>query len=373
MRARATGFYGRVRRRSGEGLKRAVEGEGQVNAQRVMIQLLKRLPAPVLYRLSGQSPIERDGRRLDAMAQVLWAQGKKERPLESRSPEEARAVMAGALGLVQTRPRPMAEVRDVSIAGASPLKARLYVPHGAQTPSPLLLWFHQGGCVIGDLETSHPFCTLLAERAGCRVLSVDYRLAPEHKFPAAAEDALSAYEWAVGHAEELGADPLRFAVGGDSAGGYLSAVITQAVKAREDVPRPVFQLLLYPWVDANAGTESYRTMGDAWPLSAPMMSWFADLYLNDPSEAASPLASPLRNGDFRGLPPAYVATAGFDPLRDEGELYAEKLRVAGVPVTYRCFDALPHGFASFAGAIPAAERACCEIAGALAAAVGPVR
>lgn len=344
-----------------------------MNARRVIIQLLKRLPDSVLYRLSGQPPIERDGRRLDAMAQVLWAQGKKERPLELRSPQEARAVMAAALGLVQMPPRRMAEVRDVSIAGASPLKARLYVPLGAQTPSPLLLWFHQGGCVIGDLETSHPFCTVLAERARCRVLSVDYRLAPEHTFPAAAEDAIAAYEWAARHADELGANAARIAVGGDSAGGYLSAVITHTMKAREDIPRPVFQLLVYPWVDAMGDTESYRTMADAWPLSAPMMAWFAELYLNNPAEAASPLASPLRNADFSGLPPAYIATAGFDPLRNEGELYAQKLEAAGVQVTYRCFDSLPHGFASFAGAIPLAERACGEIAGVLAAVVRPVR
>ncbi|MEX2015657.1 MAG: alpha/beta hydrolase [Candidatus Hydrogenedentales bacterium] len=341
-----------------------------MNAQRIVIQVLKRLPDSVLYRLSGQAPIELDGRRLDAMAQVLWAQGKKERPLESRSPEEARAVMSAALGLVQMRPRQIAEVRDISVDGTSdPLKTRLYVPHGAGSASALLLWFHQGGCVIGDLETSHPFCTLLAERAGCRVLSVDYRLAPEHKFPAAAEDAIAAYEWAASHADEIGADASRIAVGGDSAGGYLSAVITHAMRTREDIPRPVFQLLVYPWVDAIANTESYRTMADAWPLSAPMMAWFADLYLNDASEAASPLASPLRNDAFDGLPPAYIATAGFDPLRNEGELYAEKLRAAGVPVTYRCYDSLPHGFASFAGAIPAAERACGEIADVLAAKV----
>jgi acetyl esterase len=346
------------------------EDEGEdMGAQRLVIQLLKRLPDSVLYRLSGQPPVERDGRRLDAMAQVLWAQGKKERPLESRSPEAARAVMAAALGLVQMRPRTVAEVRDVTIGAASPLKGRLYVPRDAPMESPLLLWFHQGGCVIGDLETSHPFCTLLAERAACRVLSVDYRLAPEHTFPAAAEDAVAAYEWAARHADELGADASRMAVGGDSAGGYLSAVITHTMKAREDVPRPVFQLLVYPWVDAIADTESYRTMADAWPLSASMMAWFAELYLNDAREAESVLASPLRNDDFSGLPPAYIATAGFDPLRDEGEQYSEKLRTAGVPVTYRCFDSLPHGFASFAGAIPAAKRACWEIADAFAAAL----
>ena len=340
-----------------------------MNAQRMAIQVLKRLPSPILYRLSGQPPIRRDGRQLDAMAQVLWAQGKKERPLESRSPQEARAVMSAALGLVQMPPRPMAEVRDITIGAASPLKARLYVPHGAQTPSPLLLWFHQGGCVIGDLDTSHPFCTLLAERAACRVLNVDYRLAPEHRFPAAAEDALAAYEWAAGQADGLGADPSRIAVGGDSAGGYLTAVVTHALRTREDLPQPVFQLLVYPWLDAMGETDSYRTMADAWPLSAAMMAWFAALYLNEPGEAASPLASPIRNDAFDGLPSAYIATAGFDPLRDEGALYAEKLRAAGVPVTYRCFDALPHGFASFAGAIPTAKGACAEIAGAFAAAM----
>ena len=237
---------------------------------------------------------------------------------------------------------------------AGGIPARVYHPPGLDAPRPLLLYFHQGGCVIGDLDWCESFCSLLAETARCRVLSVDYRLGPEHRFPAAQDDALAAYAWAAAHAEEIGGDPRRLAVGGDSAGGGLSAMICHEMKRREG-PTPVLQLLIYPWVVALADNQSYRDYALGWPLSADGMRWFVAHYLNDDAEREDPRMSPLLEEDFTGLPPAVVATAGFDPLRDEGAAYAEKLQKAGVPVRYRCYETLSHTFTAFGGAVPAAR------------------
>jgi acetyl esterase/lipase len=224
-----------------------------------------------------------------------------------------------------------------------------------------MLYFHQGGNVIGDLDTCEAFCSLIAERARCYVLSVDYRLAPEHKFPAAADDAIAAYRWAREHAKELGADPGRLAVGGDSAGGGLSAVVTHALKKAGE-PQPLLQLLIYPWVTAASKFPSYETYGDAFPLNAAMMDWFANYYFNGEAERSDTRASPLREEDFGDLAPAQIITAGFDPLCDEGEAYAEKLRQGGTPVAFRCEEHLTHSFTSMMGTVPAARRALEQIA-----------
>jgi len=242
------------------------------------------------------------------------------------------------------RPRAVAEVRAVDAGG---VPARLYVPPEAPTPSPLALWFHGGGHVVGDLESHDPTCRWYAREAGVRVLAVDYRLAPEHRFPAAVDDALGAFRHAVAHAAQLGADSARIAVAGDSAGGNLAAVVAQ-LAVNDDVP-PAFQFLIYPVCDYTREWRSYDLFATGFFLTRAEMRWYRSHYLADDDAASDPRASPLLREDLTGLAPAYVATAGFDPLRDEAEEYARRLRAAGVPVTLRRFAGYTHGFASMLG------------------------
>jgi acetyl esterase len=228
-------------------------------------------------------------------------------------------------------------------AGAIPV--RLYRPE-ATGPLPLLVHFHGGGFVVCDLDTHDASCRELARSAGCAVLSVDYRLAPEARFPAAPEDCFAATLWAAANAARLGADPARIAVGGDSAGGNLAAVVTAMARDRGG-PRLVHQLLVYPVTDLvgfEARHASYRENAEGYFLSAAMMRWFAGHYLERSEDASSPLASPLLAPDLSDLAPASVITAEYDPLRDEGELYAQRLREAGVSVEQRRYEGMIHGF-----------------------------
>jgi acetyl esterase/lipase len=322
---------------------------------------LPHLPDAWIERASGERP-EIRGSRLDPRIALMARFAARETPFQHMTPAAARRTSGAALRLTTGRPRPLERVEHRLLPGpAGAIPARVYHPPGLDAPRPLLLYFHQGGCVIGDLDWCESFCSLLAETARCRVLSVDYRLGPEHRFPAAQDDALAAYAWAAAHAEEIGGDPRRLAVGGDSAGGGLSAMICHEMKRREG-PTPVLQLLIYPWVVALADNQSYRDYALGWPLSADGMRWFVAHYLNDDAEREDPRMSPLLEEDFTGLPPAVVATAGFDPLRDEGAAYAEKLQKAGVPVRYRCYETLSHTFTAFGGAVPAARWALEEIA-----------
>ena len=227
-----------------------------------------------------------------------------------------------------------------------------------------------GGCVIGDLETCHVFCSLIALRAGCLVVSVDYALAPEHKYPGAVDDALAAFRWVRENARMIGGNPSVVAVGGDSAGGYLSAVIAQELKRANEKP-PVLQLLIYPAVDWLSETRSMTAFGNAYPLTTPIMDYFRNLYFSKAEEEAKELrASPGLAEDLSGLPPALIYTAGHDPLVDQGRDYAEALKIAGVPVLYRCYDNLSHAFTAMSGAIPAARVALYEIVADLRRAIG---
>lgn len=245
---------------------------------------------------------------------------------------------------------PVARVEDRTIPGpAGEIPVRIYSPDATPgTPRPVLAWFHGGGWVIGNLDGADPACRMIANAAGCVVVSVDYRLAPEHKYPAAAEDCLAATDWVSANAGSLGADPTRLAVGGDSAGGNLAAVVTQLAK---DMGGPAikFQLLVYPVTDHGFGTSSYQENAEGYLLTKASMEWFWGHYLNHEGEGAHPKASPLRASDLSGLPPAWVITAEFDPLRDEGEAYAAALRAAGVKVEHKRYDGQIHGF--FANAV----------------------
>ena len=211
--------------------------------------------------------------------------------------------------------------------------------------SPAIVWFHAGGCTIGGLHTNHSWCTVLAERAGVLVMSVDYRLAPEHPFPAAVDDALASYQWVIDNADGLGVDPFRVATGGDSAGGTLATVVCQE-RRRQGQPQPLAQLLAYPGTDATAGGGSLESCADCFPLDETMLEFFRRSYLPDRRAVEDPRASPGTADDLWGLAPAVIVTAGFDPLRDQGDAYAAALVTAGVRVHHRCEDSMSHSFLS---------------------------
>ena len=258
-------------------------------------------------------------------------------------------------------------VRNVLAEGrhaAVPL--RVYRPAGvaATTLLPGLVYFHGGGWVIGDLDTHDVLCRQLTAEAGITVASVDYRLAPEHKFPAAVDDAWEATRWVASAADLLGIDARRLAVGGDSAGGNLAAVI--ALLARDaGAPAIAFQALFYPVTDLSAESRSYNDFADGYMLTRDSMRWFAAQYLAGKDEAMDWRASPLRAATLTGLPPALIVTAGFDPLRDEGEAYARRLRDAGVRVDYACYGGMLHGFVGMGRLLDSGNRAVSHIAASL--------
>jgi acetyl esterase len=264
------------------------------------------------------------------------------RALSEFTPEEARRNFIADRKAAEA-PAPQMPTRDFTIPGpAGPLGARLYTPPGLPAKgNPILIYFHGGGWYFGNVDTHDPICRMLAAHTPCVVLSIDYRLAPENPFPAAVDDAYAALAWTAAHAAELGADAPRIAVGGDSAGANLAAVIS--ILARDNKgPAISQQLLFYPVTDLTAGHESYRLFGKGYILD--QMPFFIASYLGEKGDARDPLASPLHAKDFSRLPRAYVLTAGYDPLRDEGQDYARALADAGVPVTSVCAEDMTHGF-----------------------------
>jgi acetyl esterase len=275
------------------------------------------------------------------------------RPVHELSVADARA--AERAGPSANTPEAMVEVRDFVLAGpAAPIAARMYMPD-VPSPMPVLVYFFGGGWVLGSLDTAEPVCRRLANVAACAVVSIGYRRAPENRFPAAVEDCYAATCWVAEHGDRHGLDATRLAVGGASSGGNLAAAV--AMLARDRGPSLVFQLLVYPPLDHRATTPSMREPSQR-PFFGPAdVAWCWSHYLADPSDGESPSASPLRAGDLRGLPPALVITAEFDPLRDEGELYAARLREDGVPTELVRFDGVMHGFFSLADELDAAIEA----------------
>ena len=268
----------------------------------------------------------------------------------------------------------VATVVDRSIPGPeAEIPVRIYTPERTSdddAPFGILVFFHGSGFVIFDLDTHDHECRVLANLGRVVVVSVDYRLAPEHKFPAAVTDARTAVHWAANHADGLGADASRLAVGGDSAGGNLAAVVARV--ARDEGGPPIaFQLLVYPVTDLRGGHPSRVENGEGYLLTTRVMKWFEAQYLNDDGERTDPLASPLLADSLEGLPPALVITAEYDPLRDEGDEYAERLRAAGVPVTLSRYAGAVHGFFQLSATTDIGRRAVEEAGTALRAAVGP--
>jgi len=331
------------------------------------------LPPRVSRAVFGPAP-RLDGQELapDVHALLQLAKLSGETSLaEGRTVEQARRENREEAPVVCGPRRPMARVESLTMPGPrGEIRARLYVALGApQPPQPLLVYLHGGGWVIGDLDTHDGVCRFLAEHGGCRVLSVDYRLAPEHPFPEPVEDAVAAFSWAAENAAELGADPARVAIGGDSAGGNLATAV--CIQARDSgAPMPAMQLLLYPVTDAVGGQASRETFAEGFVLTRADMKWFEDHYIPDGIDGKDPRASMMRADDVSGLPPAYIATAGFDPLRDEAETYAERMREAGVSVVLQRHPGLIHGFAHLTALCPSALAAMLEVAGALRMGLG---
>lgn len=286
--------------------------------------------------------------------------------LNEMAPADARVAAEGFAALGGPG-EDVAAIADRTIPGpGGDIPVRIYTPSGSG-PMPCLVYFHGGGWVIGDISTTDSVCRVMANQTGAVVVSVDYRLAPEHKFPAPFDDCEAAVRWVAANAGAIGVDPSRIAVGGDSAGGNLSAAV--ALKLRDTSgPKLCFQLLVYPVTDHRLDTGSYKANGEGHLLTTDMMRWFWDHYVSSPADSDNPYVSPLRAKSLAGLPPALVITAEYDPLRDEGEAYAAALKAAGVPVTAKRYDGLIHGFFPMLAAFPTAAEAASLASNALKAA-----
>jgi acetyl esterase len=333
--------------------------------QALMVRLLFWLPRP-LRRLITGAPTRADGQQLSSDMQLLLRiLSMQNLTLTGGTLEQARATLDDATSVVAGPPIESVDVRELSIptpAGAR--NARFYTPRETPGTSPLLLFYHGGGFAIGSLASHDQPCRFLAQRAGVRVLSVDYRLAPENPFPAAAEDAEAAWAYVAEHAGEFSADPAAIAVGGDSAGGNLAAVVAHRA-SRSGGPRPCFVLSIYPVTDVAGGGRSRELFSEGFFLTGEDLETFTSWYFPNRSEAGDPRASILRAEDLSGMPPTYIATNGFDPLRDEGEALADKLAEQGVPVVVRRYEDMIHGWINFLGCGTRPAEAMAELAAAL--------
>jgi len=306
------------------------------------------LPGSLQVGLTGGEPVVIRGRSLDPSIQLLAHYSAGQPSLDTLPIDIARAAAAAGYAALSGPPRREIAVRDIQLDGSqAALPARVCLPEHGRANGVLVLFFHPGGWVFGDLNSGHSFCAQISARAGATVVSVDYRLAPEHPFPAAVDDAIAAYEWALSNALDLNCDPEKIIVAGESAGGNLAAAICQHAKSA-GLRQPCGQYLASPVTDLKNRSASYTELGDSFPLTADLMEWFIDKYVA-PSHADDVRASVLLAADLTGLAPAIVITAGFDPLVDEGAAYAERLAASGVPVTYHCESGSGHGILTMAG------------------------
>jgi acetyl esterase/lipase len=333
--------------------------------ERAASRIIARLSPRVTRALAGRSIVV-DGQTLDPQIQLILKALEAGGPAtwSALGPVNARIEFRRVSRLNASRLPPSALTSDLSIPGpAGVIAARQYDTAGRRRPGarPALVFFHGGGFVFGDLDTHDELCRMLCVHADVTVIAIDYRLAPEAPFPAAVEDCLAAFRWVHENAGALGVDPERLAVGGDSAGGNLAAVVSQQC-AVESTVGPAFQLLIYPVTDMNLVTRSSELFSTGFLLVNEDMTWFTECYAPPPDDAR---AAPLRASDVSNVSRAYIVTAGFDPLRDDGEAYAAKLADAGVPVALRRHDGLLHGFASMTSVSRTSRDAVLELAGAL--------
>ncbi len=287
-------------------------------------------------------------------------------PLDALTPAEARAQFRKSRGPFFAPSVEVASVVDHALPGpGGDLPVRVYRPIGSRPSEllPALVYFHGGGWVLGDLDTHDSLCRLLCNAAGCAVAAVDYRLAPENKFPAAVEDALAATLYLATKGADLGIDGARLAAAGDSAGGNLTAVVALALRDQGG-PQLKLQVLIYPVTDMAMDTPTYTSLGEGYLLTRERMLYFKRCYLRGPEDSANWQASPLKANDLSRLPPALVITASHDPLVDEGKAYADRLAAAGTTVRYKCYEGMIHGFVQLGGAMDAGLTAITEIASA---------
>lgn len=321
-------------------------------------------PKPSMNEIKSAmaTTISRADPQMKAVLDELQSLGGK--PIESLSAEDAREqpTPADAVKAVlkkqgkSTAPEPVGNIDNRTISGpGGPIPIRIYTPKG-NGPFPIIVYYHGGGWVIATMDTYDSSARTLTNAAKAIVVSVEYRKAPEHKFPAAHEDAYAAYQWTLKHASDLHGDPSKVAVAGESAGGNLAAAV--AMMAREQGDQlPVHQVLIYPVVGHDFNTPSYQENAKAKPLNKPMMAWFFEKYLKNPGEADNPLISLDQAKNLRGLPPATIITDEIDPLRSEGKRYADRLREAGVPVTYKNYEGVTHEFFGMGAVVDKAKQA----------------
>ena len=301
----------------------------------------------VLLLKKGIGPVQ----NLDPQAKMLIekAESAGNPELYTLDPVAARKQFLELSSAVAIEPDEVGSVEDRWIKGSQQnIKIRLYRPSDASDKLPVIIYFHGGGWVIGDLDSHDSVCRKLCSGSGCVLVSVDYRLAPEHKFPAAVDDCFAATKWVSNNGSALGIENTRLAVAGDSAGGNLAAVVSHLARDAGG-PNIAYQLLIYPATDMTMSQSSHQTLGAGYRLTKPLMEWFIDHYLNDESDRSDTRASPLFNSNFANLPETLLVTAGFDPLRDEGARYAERLVAGGIKTTYVPYSTMIHGFFGMGG------------------------
>ena len=335
-----------------------------MSKDRVILGILKNLPNFIVQRLAGPA-VEIDGNRLDANIQLLAKISGT--PEAETDINKMRADIHANFTNLDGKRRASVKSREAHIPGpAGDMLARIYEPANLPDNAPAVLFFHQGGLVVMDLDTDDAFCTILADECKAKVISLDYRLCPEHNFPAPIDDAMALWDYVQANAAALGIDGARVAVAGDSAGGLISSVICQQVRDAGGV-QPAAQLLAYPWVSTQlAGTGSAVSCAVCFPLTSSTMEFFNATVFPEGKHIDHPFANPLHNDNLANLPPAIIGTAGFDPIRDQGNDYADRLKAAGNQVTHYCFNSLSHSYLSLGNVSKNAEKAGITLARDLA-------